>query len=103
MPISIANITLVSRSAATIASGARVKAQIATQYDPSDSAPAMVPLSHPLAEINGALNAVVLESEALSTNMYVGLGAGMMPTASAVVADIRAARWARCSSWSAVC
>ncbi len=50
--------------------------------------PAMVPREHPLAEINGALNAIVLESEALSTNMYVGLGAGMMPTATAVVGDL---------------
>ncbi len=50
--------------------------------------PAMVPKGHPLADINGALNAVVLESDALSTNMYVGLGAGMMPTATAVVGDL---------------
>ncbi len=50
--------------------------------------PAMVPCHHPLADINGALNAVVLESDALSTNMYVGLGAGMMPTATAVVGDL---------------
>jgi homoserine dehydrogenase len=50
--------------------------------------PAMVPRQHPLAEINGALNAVVLESDALATNMYVGLGAGMMPTATAVVGDL---------------
>ena len=50
--------------------------------------PTMVPREHPLAEINGALNAVVLESDALATNMYVGLGAGMMPTATAVVGDL---------------
>ncbi len=50
--------------------------------------PAMVPRSHPLADINGSLNAVVLESQALSTNMYVGRGAGMMPTATAVVGDL---------------
>jgi homoserine dehydrogenase len=50
--------------------------------------PAMVPRHHPLADIGGALNAVVVESEALSTNMYVGLGAGMMPTATAVVGDL---------------
>ena len=50
--------------------------------------PAMVPRGNPLADIDGALNAVVLDSEALESHMYVGLGAGMMPTATAVVGDL---------------
>ncbi len=50
--------------------------------------PAMVPRDNPLAEIHGALNAVVLNSAALGSSMYVGLGAGMMPTATAVVGDL---------------
>jgi homoserine dehydrogenase len=50
--------------------------------------PAMVPHGSPLADIDGALNAIVLDSQALETNMYVGLGAGMMPTATAVVGDL---------------
>jgi homoserine dehydrogenase len=48
----------------------------------------MVPRSHPLADVNGALNAIVVQGEALGQSMYVGLGAGMMPTATAVVADL---------------
>jgi len=50
--------------------------------------PAMVPLRHSLAAVNGALNAIVVDGEALETSMYVGLGAGMMPTATAVVGDL---------------
>jgi homoserine dehydrogenase len=50
--------------------------------------PAMVPQQHPLARVDGALNAIVVDSEALESSMYVGLGAGMMPTATAVVGDL---------------
>lgn len=50
--------------------------------------PALIPAQHPLAEIDGALNAIVLDGEALQSSMYVGLGAGMMPTATAVVGDL---------------
>jgi homoserine dehydrogenase len=50
--------------------------------------PTMVPRRHLLADVGGALNAVVVHSEALGASMYLGLGAGMMPTATAVVADL---------------
>jgi homoserine dehydrogenase len=50
--------------------------------------PAMVPRSHLLADVNGALNAIAVRGEALGASMYFGLGAGMMPTATAVVADL---------------
>ena len=50
--------------------------------------PAMVPRDNALADINGALNAIVLKSQALGPSMHVGLGAGMMPTATAVVGDL---------------
>jgi homoserine dehydrogenase len=50
--------------------------------------PTMVSRRHPLAEVNGALNAIVVHGEALGASMYVGAGAGMMPTATAVVADL---------------
>ncbi len=52
--------------------------------------PTMVPRQHLLADVNGALNAIVVHSDALGASMYLGLGAGMMPTATAVVADIMA-------------
>jgi len=50
--------------------------------------PTMVPRRHLLADVNGALNAIVVQGEALGPSMYLGAGAGMMPTATAVVADL---------------
>ena len=50
--------------------------------------PTMVPRRHLLADVNGALNAIVVHGEALGPTMYLGAGAGMMPTATAVVADL---------------
>jgi len=50
--------------------------------------PSMVPNSHLLSNVSGAFNAIALESAALGTSLYYGQGAGMMPTASAVVADL---------------
>lgn len=50
--------------------------------------PTMVPSRHLLASVNGAYNAIYIQGEALGSTMYFGLGAGEMPTATAVVADI---------------
>ena len=50
--------------------------------------PTMVPRQHLLADVNGAFNAIAVQGEALGASMYFGLGAGMMPTATAVVADL---------------
>ncbi len=50
--------------------------------------PAMVPKSHLLASVGGAFNAVCVNGRALGSSVYYGQGAGMMPTATAVVADI---------------
>jgi homoserine dehydrogenase len=50
--------------------------------------PCMVPLSAPIAPIEGVFNAVVAEGDFVDTVMQVGRGAGERPTASAVVADI---------------
>jgi len=50
--------------------------------------PTMVPRGHLLADVNGAYNAIAVQGEALGASMYFGLGAGMMPTATAVVADL---------------
>jgi homoserine dehydrogenase len=63
--------------------------------------PAMVPLAHPLAQVNGAYNAVFVESEASGSLMLFGQGAGGAPTASAVLGDvIDAARHLRGASSS---
>ncbi|MEZ0366246.1 homoserine dehydrogenase [Mycobacterium sp. pUA109] len=50
--------------------------------------PALVPSSHPLATVNGAFNAVVVEAEAAGRLMFYGQGAGGAPTASAVTGDL---------------
>jgi homoserine dehydrogenase len=50
--------------------------------------PALIPQGSLLAGVRGAMNAVVLSSEALGPSMLYGQGAGAMPTGSAVVSDI---------------
>lgn len=50
--------------------------------------PTMVPAHHPLAAVDGAFNAVFIQGDAVGPVMLYGYGAGMMPTASAVVADV---------------
>jgi len=50
--------------------------------------PALVKLGTPLAETHGAYNAVSLVGDAVGRIFFHGLGAGQMPTASAVVADL---------------
>jgi len=50
--------------------------------------PAMVPASWLLAGVVGAKNALYVTSYALGGSMYYGAGAGMMPTAMAVVSDL---------------
>jgi homoserine dehydrogenase len=50
--------------------------------------PAMVPLDHPLARVEGAENAVYVEGDLVGKVLLVGLGAGGRPTASAVVGDL---------------
>jgi len=50
--------------------------------------PAMIPLSHPLASVRGAYNAVFVEAEAAGRLMFYGPGAGGSPTASAVLGDL---------------
>jgi homoserine dehydrogenase len=50
--------------------------------------PAMVPLDHPLARVEGAENAVFVEGDLVGQVLLVGQGAGGRPTASAVVGDL---------------
>ena len=50
--------------------------------------PTMIPAEHPLSAVDGAYNAVHVRGDAVGSVMFYGLGAGMMPTASAVAADI---------------
>ncbi|MEO6094091.1 MAG: homoserine dehydrogenase [Novosphingobium sp.] len=50
--------------------------------------PQLVPIDHPLAHVDGATNAVVVEGDFAGRLQFQGAGAGDGPTASAVVADI---------------
>jgi homoserine dehydrogenase len=50
--------------------------------------PCMVPLSAPIAQVDGVFNAVAIEGDAVGSLFLRGRGAGAGPTASAVVADI---------------
>ncbi len=50
--------------------------------------PMLVPVDHPIAHVDGALNAVVAEGNFVGRLFFQGAGAGQGPTASAVVADI---------------
>ena len=47
-----------------------------------------LPKAHPLAGVNGVMNAVYVESIGIGESMYYGPGAGQKPTATSVVADI---------------
>jgi len=50
--------------------------------------PCLVPLRHPLAGVGGAFNAVFIDGSTTGPSLLYGKGAGRLPTASAVVADI---------------
>jgi len=50
--------------------------------------PTMIPLDHLLANVNGNFNAFHFVGDASGTVFLYGQGAGMMPTASAVIADV---------------
>jgi homoserine dehydrogenase len=50
--------------------------------------PTFIPENNPLASVDGVFNAVMVEGDDVGETMFYGKGAGMMPTASAVVSDI---------------
>ena len=50
--------------------------------------PTMIPSTHQLAAVSGAMNAVYVVGDAVGETMFYGAGAGSFPTASAVVGDI---------------
>jgi len=50
--------------------------------------PTLVPAKRLIANVEGAMNAVLVHGDAVGTTMYYGKGAGAEPTASAVVADL---------------
>lgn len=50
--------------------------------------PMMIPITHPLANVNDSFNAVFVHGDAVDDAMFQGRGAGEFPTASAVVGDL---------------
>ncbi|MEK3882700.1 homoserine dehydrogenase [Paenibacillus sp. PL2-23] len=50
--------------------------------------PTMVKQSHPIASVNGVFNAVYVYGEAVGETMFYGAGAGELPTATSIVADL---------------
>lgn len=65
--------------AITRADGERIEARVH---------PTMLPVDHILASVQGAFNAVYITGDAVGPILLYGQGAGMMPTASAVAADL---------------
>lgn len=72
--------------------GRRIKL-LGCSYRTGDSycamvAPYMLEDSHPLYNVNGVFNAIFVKGNMLGDSMFYGSGAGKLPTASAVVADV---------------
>ena len=50
--------------------------------------PTLIPTKRLIANVEGAMNAVVVQGDAVGATLYYGKGAGAEPTASAVIADL---------------
>jgi len=50
--------------------------------------PCLVPTKRLIANVEGAMNAVMVQADAVGTTLYYGKGAGSEPTASSVIADL---------------
>ncbi|RYE66767.1 MAG: homoserine dehydrogenase [Oxalobacteraceae bacterium] len=50
--------------------------------------PTLIPAARLIANVEGAMNAVLVKADAVGTTLYYGKGAGAEPTASAVIADL---------------
>lgn len=72
--------------------GFRIKLLAISKYDGKSIDirvhPAMIPVSHPTANVNGVLNAIRVCDNFMVENVFIGHGAGSLPTGSAVVGDI---------------
>ncbi len=72
--------------------GYRIRLLAVAQLEPGGlevhASPSLVKIGAPLAEVRGAFNAVMLVGDAVGPLFFHGLGAGQMPTASAVMADL---------------
>ena len=50
--------------------------------------PTLIPADRLIANVNGVMNAVMVNGDAVGSTLFYGAGAGQEPTASAVVADL---------------
>lgn len=50
--------------------------------------PALLPNTHPLASVNDSFNAIFVRGDVVGDTMFYGRGAGKLPTASAIIADV---------------
>lgn len=66
-----------------LAIGKRDKGQIEVRVHPT-----MIPVGHPIADVDGVFNSIRLTGDFVGAVMFIGRGAGMDPTASAVVGDV---------------
>lgn len=66
-----------------IATAEKVNQQVSLRVSPM-----LVPIDHPLANVNGVLNAVYLQSDLAGELTFFGSGAGEFPTGSAVLGDL---------------
>ena len=72
--------------------GYRIKLLAISKYDGEKIDirvhPAMIPSGHPMASVNGVLNAIRVCDDMMDENILAGHGAGALPTGSAVVGDV---------------
>lgn len=72
--------------------GYRIKLLAISKYDGEKIDirvhPAMIPVTHPMANVNGVLNAIRVCDDMMAENVLIGHGAGALPTGSAVVGDV---------------
>ncbi len=72
--------------------GYRIKLLAISKYDGKKIDirvhPAMIPVTHPMANVNGVLNAIRVCDDMMDENVLIGHGAGALPTGSAVVGDV---------------
>ncbi len=72
--------------------GYRIKLLAISKYDGEEIDirvhPAMIPSGHPMASVNGVLNAIRVCDDMMEENILAGHGAGALPTGSAVVGDV---------------
>ena len=72
--------------------GYRIKLLAISKYDGNALDvrvhPAMIPVDHPMANVNGVLNAIRVCDDLMGENILIGHGAGALPTGSAVIGDV---------------